>query len=279
MSGNFFTHSELLDRLSSGSGDFPSTLILVAHPDDETIGAGSRLLRLKEVQIVHVTDGAPRNLLDARDNGFPTWEEYAHARRVELANALAVAGIGVERTRVIGVPDQQASLNLVPITRRVFELLHELKPAIVLIHPYEGGHPDHDATAFAAHAAQALMERKGITPPALIELTSYHDRDGSVEFFEFLPDESGGEIETVVLSDEERELKRRMMQAFTTQQRTLSQFPVELERFRLAPRYDFTQPPHAGLLWYEHFDWGMVGERWRELAREALVELGIEGSV
>ena len=35
-------------------------------------------------------------------------------------------------------------------------------------------------------------------------------------------------------------------------------FPIAIERFRPAPDYDFTQPPHEGRLFYENYDWGMT---------------------
>jgi hypothetical protein len=54
----------------------------------------------------------------------------------------------------------------------------------------------------------------------------------------------------------------------------LRRFPVDEERFRAAPVYDFSQPPHAGKLLYEHFNWGMTGERWRSLAAGAAQALG-----
>jgi hypothetical protein len=51
----------------------------------------------------------------------------------------------------------------------------------------------------------------------------------------------------------------------------------EVERFRPAPAYDFTAPPHEGKLFYECFDWGMNGARFRELAAGAMEELGLRG--
>jgi hypothetical protein len=39
---------------------------------------------------------------------------------------------------------------------------------------------------------------------------------------------------------------------------------------RAAPSYDFSQPPHAGQLWYECLGWRMTGTKWRELAAEFL---------
>jgi hypothetical protein len=89
---------------------------------------------------------------------------------------------------------------------------------------------------------------------------------------EFLPC-PGDEVTTLVLGEAERALKRRLIDCFATQKLVLADFPIELERFRPAPAYDFTRPPHEGRLHYEAYDWGMDGVRWRILAREALAAL------
>jgi LmbE family N-acetylglucosaminyl deacetylase len=253
-----------------------SLLIVVAHADDEVIGVGGQLTRLSGMRLVHVTDGAPRDLRDARAAGFDGWQEYAAARRRELLAALKLAGIEATQTDLLDMPDQGASFRLVELTEVLAAKLSVLRPEIVMTHAYEGGHPDHDATAFAAHAACALLQRRGVAAPALIEMTGYHMGTGGPVKSEFLhcPDIA---VTTLVLDDHGRAFKRRLVDGFLTQRRTLADFPIDVERFRPAPAYDFTRPPHAGPLFYEHFDCGVDGVHWRTLAGRALAALEIGG--
>jgi hypothetical protein len=55
----------------------------------------------------------------------------------------------------------------------------------------------------------------------------------------------------------------------------LANFQTSIERFRLAPDYDFTKLPNDGDLYYERFPWGLDGASWLKLAPAALAELGL----
>lgn len=279
LDGRSWTRGEgLLPALLVPPAGAGGVLLVAGHPDDETIGAGGVLPHLHGVEVVHVTDGAPRDRRWWGDTDAPSRTAYARARREELAAALALAGIGPERTRCLGRVDQEASARLAALARVLAALLRARAPALVLTHPCEGGHPDHDATAFAVHAACRLLERERAHTPAVVELASYHARGDGAEAGVFLSAEDGGAptgVETVELGDEDRERKRRMLACFTTQRRTLAPFGVERERFRPAPRYDFTRPPHAGTLHYERFAWGVTGAAWRARAAAALAALGL----
>jgi N-acetylglucosamine malate deacetylase 2 len=243
--------------------------VVAAHPDDETVGAGALLARRGRLAaLIHVTDGAPRDMRDAAAHGFATRESYAAARRAELAAALAAAGIGAERQVELGAADQEASYRLPALARRLAALVVEIEPEILLTHSYEGGHPDHDAACFAVHAACAILRESGRAAPLLVEMTSYHACDGGFFAGDFLPD---GDVAatTLVLDEDERALKRGLFECFATQQATLAGFPLDVERFRPAPRYRFERPPHEGRLYYESFPWGITGPCWRKLAKAA----------
>jgi LmbE family N-acetylglucosaminyl deacetylase len=248
-----------------------ATLVIVAHPDDEVIGAGARLAQVRPLEIAHVTDGAPRDGRAAAAVRFANPGEYRMARRAELRSAMALAGIGPDCLLDLGLVDQEAAHELRELTLRVVALFRRRRPAAVVTQPYEGGHPDHDAAAFAVHHACALLARRGIPPPAIIEMTSYHQHAGAFRQGRFA---GGVEGVTVTLGPEERALKRRMLDCFATQRVTLAPFETEVERFRLAPGYDFLQPPDADGRYYERFPWGMTAAKWETLVRRARRSLG-----
>lgn len=264
--------SDVMERLAKRvafAKSLPTTLVIVAHPDDEAIGAGGLLAGLPDAVVAHVTDGAPRDVRYARSKGFQTREEYARARRREVVNALAHVGITPDRCRDFGYVDGEASIQLLELVFDVADLMDEVRPDIVLTHPYEGGHSDHDATAFAVHLACGILRRDNVPTPLVLELTSYHNFSGARRVFNFLPF-IGAEERTIQLTDAEKELKKRMYQEFASQRQVLKRFPIDLERFRPAPRYLFTKAPHEGTLDYERFCTIITGAQWRSNASKAL---------
>jgi LmbE family N-acetylglucosaminyl deacetylase len=266
---------EVLDRIAQRAAfvkALPTTLVVVAHPDDEAIGAGGLLAGLPDAVVAHVTDGAPRDERYARSKGFQTREEYARARRREVASALSHVGITPERCRGLGYVDGEASLQLLELVFDVAELIDEVRPTIVLTHPYEGGHSDHDATAFAVHLASGILRRDKVPAPVVFELTSYHNFSGTRRVQSFLPF-IGAEQATITLTEAEKNLKKRMYEEFVSQKQVLERFPIGIERFRPAPRYLFTKPPHAGQLDYERFCTLITGAQWRQNAGKALEAL------
>ena len=260
MAAHFSQSGWALDRLL-GHSDLPRTLIVAAHPDDEVIGAGSRLGRFASFGLIEVTDGAPRDLADAHSHGFSTWIEYAGARRAELEAALNLAGANPRPWTCLGIPDQQAAFHLRQIIQQIAAVIDRFRPELILTHPYEGGHPDHDACAFAVPAAVQMCDQQ----PQIAEFASYHLAAESVRTGTFLRNGEPGRKPHMSRAD--GDLKRRMFECFTTQHETLRMFDPTVEAYRYAPRYRFDKPPHAGTLHYEQYPWGMTGAQFCELVQ------------
>ncbi len=262
---------------------------MLAHPDDEVLALGAALERFSDARLITVTDGAPADGADARHHGFASLEAYREQRRAELYQALRHAGLSPAAVTLVDpdggfpVPDQTASLHLAALVRFVLGVLRALQPEAVLTHPYEGGHPDHDACAFAVHAAVHLLSRAAnkerstpVVRPVIVESPYYHaGENGAMRTGTFLEGWTSPATQVRELSVQEQANKRARLACFASQAETLAQFGVERESFRIAPAYDFTQAPHGGQLMYEQFPWGMTGERFRALAAEAAEQLAL----
>jgi LmbE family N-acetylglucosaminyl deacetylase len=237
---------------------------VVAHPDDEVLGAGIWLHRnaAYDRHILHITDGSPRDMQDARAHGFRTRRGYAVARRKELSAALRMIGIPLRNCHRCDYPDKEAYLHLPELIAELETLIRALKPSLIVTSAYEGGHPDHDAAAFAVATVHRRLRSFGV-----LEFPLYHsDAVGQMVTGEFIPGGSPASEAGLTLSPAERELKSHMLDCFVTQREILSVFTLNREPLRPTPDYDFAQAPHAGLLLYERWGWGISGAEWRERA-------------
>jgi LmbE family N-acetylglucosaminyl deacetylase len=242
-------------------------LVLAAHPDDETIGASQLISRFPLSAVAFLTDGAPRDTRFWSAGANSSREAYAEIRRNEAFRALGYADVSRQSVFWLGGVDQEAAFEMMRLAERFAKLMGDLRPDIVVTHAYEGGHPDHDSAAVVARTAASLLDNKN--PPALLEMTSYHARDGHCVTGEFLDSGSSPEL-CFELSSDDRDRKRKMMDAHASQRLVLESFAIDRERLRPAPEYNFIEAPHEGKLWYECMSWPMTGARWRELATTAL---------
>ena len=255
-----------------------SALIVVAHPDDEAIAAGALLARLPRGGVICLTDGAPRHGGAAKAAGFDSWMDYAKARQREAEAAMALTGRSLSIDGHLGIADQDVIHHLEMAVRH---LIGPLRSGFdyVITHPYEGGHPDHDAVALAVHAAAALIARQGRRPPVILEAPFYNSASGEAKTGFFMPHPDSGETLTMPLQPGERSLKQRMYDCYVTQKMILKDFATDRESFRVAPRYHFAAPPHPGKIGYSRFAWAMKGRAWRACAWMAIRNLGLESDL
>lgn len=248
-------------------------MIVVAHPDDETLGAASCLIREPGCTVVHVTDGAPRDRRLWPQGLVGTREAYADLRRGEFERVAGLVGLGKERWLWLGVVDLEVVHAIERISERLAEAIAARSPTCVLSHAYEGGHPDHDAVAVACRGALELLRRGHAHCPELFEFALYHGHHGHLTLGSFLPG-TGPEPLTVVLTGGERALRRRMLDCYASQQEIVRAFlSCPVEQRRPAAAVDFTTAPHEGLLYYQRCGLPVDPAEWRATATAALRRL------
>lgn len=248
-------------------------MLLVAHPDDEVIGIGAQLSSWPgRLLCVHATTGSPADGADAARAGFATREAYAAARRLESERALAIAGLPPTCLLQLPFLDQSLAWRLDGLACVVESLLQSTRPAAVITHAYEGGHPDHDALSCAVAMAVARWSPEHGRPPRRVEFAGYHEGDaGELVTNRFGASRNATE-QCLLLDESQRRQKVAMLACFETQREVLRAFRADEEWLREAPAYDYSRPPNDGRVWYDRFGWGIDSATWCRRAADCLAQ-------
>ncbi len=128
-------------------------VVLAAHPDDETLGAGGLVATASRlglaVEIVCATDGEgshPRS-------PTRTPEELAVIRAEEGRRAAQALGVASEHVHRVGLADGGVAAQQDALTARLVEVVGDGRGTVVVAPWREDGHPDHEATGRSASAA------------------------------------------------------------------------------------------------------------------------------
>ncbi len=249
-----------MDALSSLLG---TSLVVLAHPDDECVTFGALLQRMADPAVLFLTDGAPRDPYFWKRYG--SREAYASLRQREARQALGLVGVcRVQFAASNGngaasevLVDQELFRVLPAAWQELSGAIQRLRPQALLTLAYEGGHPDHDScNLLAALAARTFALPAWEAPIYSRARHSDSDRPQPQRFIR----KNGTEID-VRPTPAEVARKREMWKAYSSQGDFLRFFSPEVEAVRPLPAYDYSQPPHPGKLNYEHWRWPMTGQQ------------------
>lgn len=227
-----------------------SILIVAPHQDDGVAMAGGFAVQTIErggrVDLLYITDGPA---------------EDKRTRRVEAIDAWSHGGLSESAIRFLPFDTGTAFIRPGEIEdgiRRVGDILREIRPEILFVPLYEGGHYEHDVINYIVRCA--LRETK-MEPIRVYEAPLYNFRyslkatpekmlSGMARlipgFRYSYPPEPVRESEFIKLrmTPAQLELKREMLDRFRTQNphQLVERFGFE-DRYQPLHDYDYTRPP------------------------------------
>jgi LmbE family N-acetylglucosaminyl deacetylase len=153
-----------LDPLTLGP-----TLVVAPHPDDESLGCGGTIARLRQagvpVSVLTVSDGTQSH---PNSVSYPA-DRLRQTREAEMIEALAVLGVGVDAVTFLRQPDARVPTPEQPDFERVVcevvSLLKKIDPTTVLLPWRRDPHRDHRATWQILNAALSRVKK----PPRRLE--------------------------------------------------------------------------------------------------------------
>jgi LmbE family N-acetylglucosaminyl deacetylase len=215
--------------VNTNTEKFGKVLVLVAHPDDETIGCSGLLQRASSALVVFAVDGSPPHY--GFENKYGSLQRYSDIRFLEADVALKTLSHCSFRRLAsqsgAHFVDQHLFDRMSEALTSLNQFVCRFSPDLIVTHAFEGGHIDHDAChVLAAHIARAYSLM-------VMEFPSYWKADDGRDMFQQFRNHRNDEV-VLRLSEHEIEVKRQMLASYRTQQVLTSVFHLHTERFRPA---------------------------------------------
>ena len=227
-------------------------LLLIPHPDDEIVGCCAAIRKAlglgASVVGFYLTTGIPPI------NALWWWQRSRYSERVarrryEAREAAELLGVEVYEFQEI--PCRTLKSHLEPTREKIQQAMRNLGIDTVWTPAYEGGHQDHDVCSFLASTLNNQVQ--------VWEFSEYNYFGNKVRSQEFF--DPNGTEQIIKLNSSEKELKRKALSIYRSEQANLNYVDIVQEEFRPQAAYNYSKPPHPGKLFYQRFQWARYHPR------------------
>ena len=219
-------------------------LFAIPHPDDEIVGTCTLIKNFVEekkiITIVFLTNG----VISRQQNWFwkrSMYQHFVEIRKNEMLKSIEL--LGVKQYFYQNIPTRSLKVNIEETYKLISKIIKKNKIDTVFCPAYEGGHPDHDITNFICSRLDGQCN--------LFEFPEYNFYNGKINSNTFC--QSYGKDKTIFLNSSEKKFKRKCLNIYKSEKNNLNYINLNKECFRPMIKYDYSTPPHKGILFYRRF--------------------------
>ncbi len=227
-----------------GSFKVKNILFIIPHPDDEIVGAciiiRRFLLEGKKIHFFFITNG----VLSKDNLWFWQKKQYKRnymTRRNEMY--LSMKELGVTNFSYQDVPTRTLKEIISETHSKIKQIISLKKIDTIFCPAYEGGHQDHDVANYICSKFSDICD--------IYEFPEYNFYKMKINCNTFIDDDKNQNI--LELTDEEKKFKSNCLKVYRSEKKNLNYITIHKESFRPIKKYDYSKPPHAGVLFYRRY--------------------------
>ena len=219
-------------------------LFIIAHPDDEVVGATTIIKKLLEeknkVYIFFLTNGviSEKYLMFWQKKNI---KKMKIVRKSEMK--LSLKELGINDFFFQDIPTRSLKEKIYDTYLKIKKIIVKNKIDVLFCPAYEGGHQDHDVANFICSKFQRKCD--------IYEYPEYNFYNNKINCNSFFDKRGNQKIH--ILSDQEKFFKKNCLKIYSSERKNLGYIKFDKESYRRLQKYDYSQPPHLGILFYRRY--------------------------
>ena len=219
-------------------------LFIIPHPDDEIVGCGIILKKFleegKRITLFFLTNG----IIDVNQMWFwdkKNFDKFLLRRTCEMKGSLRKLGISDFICR--NLSSRTLKNHIKRTHSEIKEIISKRKIDTIFCPAYEGGHQDHDVSNFICSRLTSMCQ--------VFEFAEYNNSYNRVKSNVFIQESINQTI--IELDPIEKRIKSDLLMIYESEKKNLTYVETKIESYRQLYPYDYSKPPHPGVLFYRRF--------------------------
>lgn len=218
-------------------------LFLIPHPDDEVVGSCiiiKEYLKRKKISIFFLTNGVISEIENwpwLRKNN----KKDTSIRYQEMLKSLKY--LNIKNFFYQDIHTRTLKFNIEQTYTNIENIINTQNIDTIFCPAYEGGHQDHDIANFLGSKFKNTCK--------VFEFPEYNFFGKKINSNKFFNSENNEII--IHLNQNQINFKKQCLLSYSSEKKNLNYLKIIQECFRPIRKYNYSKPPHKGILFYRRY--------------------------